>query len=251
MNLWKISRHCEFARHIALGGSAFIDSNTLTKDPHYRWFIVAGCYQINRELYTYFRENRYNVNCSMDTELLSYGQSSMTFLVRMFKNSDGVTLVNNTCAGVWVDRQTRKSKPLPDWFRNKYRKEANVKVDWLKPQLAPLHAFSYQTEVQYSDIDKNLHANQSFYIRACMDCGATASYSGYYRKFRGDFFKYHADKLWVVYVRECEVGDMLEVLTWDSPDEVECVYFQIRLKKDPVFHAKLKAHLDIISYTKL
>ena len=220
MSLWKISRHCEFACHMALSGPAFIDGHILSKDPYYRWFMVAGCYQINRELYTYFRENRYNVNCSIDTELLSYGQSSMTLLVRMFKNSDGVALVTNSCAGVWVDTQKRKPKP----------------------QLAPLHAFSYHTEVQYSDIDENLHANQSFYIRSCMDCGATAAYAGYYRKFRGDFFKY---------VSECKVGDLLEVLTWDSPDEVECLYFQIRLKKNPVFHAKLKAHLDIISYSKL
>ena len=241
MSLWKISRHCEFACHMALSGPAFIDGHILSKDPHYRWFMVSGCYQINRELYTHFRENRYNVNCSMDTEMLS----SMTLLVRMFKNSDGVALVTNSCAGICVDTQKRKPKPLPDWFRNKYRKETNIKFDWLIPLLAPLHAFSYHTEVQYSDIDENLHANQSFYIRACMDCGATAAYAGYYRKFRGDFFKYHADKLWVIYVSECKVGDLLEVLTWDSPDEVECLYFQIRLKKNPVFHAKLTGYYQL------
>ena len=109
MSLWKISRHCEFACHMALSGPAFIDGHILSKDPHYRWFMVAGCFQINRELYTYFRENRYDVNCTMDTELLSYGQSSMTLLVRMFKNSDGVALVTNSCAGVWVD--TQKENP--------------------------------------------------------------------------------------------------------------------------------------------
>ena len=242
MGMWRVGKHFEFARVIAMNNSKFLDGNELMKTNTV--FLVAGLYDISKELYTYTRNNRYNVQCGMQTDMLTYGNSSFTNKTTWFKLGDGKALGKLTFKYVMVNRNTRRSSPLPDWFRDKYPRLTDPdSYQWMKPLLVPPHAYSLDKMVEYSDTDSNKHANNTFFLRACFDVAATACSAGYFKHFSGDFFKYHTQKMWVLYSKETNVGSKLKVYTWDSPDSSsssDLVFFQIKENDIPLFHAAAK-----------
>jgi acyl-ACP thioesterase len=64
----------------------------------------------------------------------------------------------------------------------------------LKIPKFPDDCYKWQTKIRYSDLDNNMHTNQSVYIKLCLDGATCAALTGKLRHFNADITWQYCDR---------------------------------------------------------
>ena len=149
------------------------------------------------------------------------GRSSFSLETEIYNANYKELYVQHVAEFASVDKKTRKSTPLPDWFIDKYASVlSGTKLTLpklLQPQSDLIANYSTGVKVSYSDIDFLGHTNFSTYIKYAMQAAMEASANG---KFHGLFkvphMDYIAKNITVSYLGESKVGDVLDINVWQN-----------------------------------
>ncbi|KAK0055866.1 hypothetical protein Bpfe_014735 [Biomphalaria pfeifferi] len=221
--LWNISRLFESGRIVPFFQANFLDYKTLRSDQN-TFFLLGGDYYFDSCLWNVPRKFHY-FPYKITIELINVGQTSITVREVLINLLDGKEIATFYGKLVYVDRITKKSQALPEWYRRKYEAAKSsriVKFETAVPAI-PQNRHQVSVTVTPSDTDYNGHNNQGSYVRFCMDAAETARQSQFLKGFTGDICLYPVVKLTACYKGETLAGDNLMTSVWQddtSPSEL-------------------------------
>ena len=213
---WHLMKFLESARffshHWPLDetGRIFRDYAQLTDDR--LTFLVSSNFDIKREMY-----DAKIPKSPLDVKVRGgfIGGASLNSLAAVF-TKDGLELLSNVNQVVSVDKSSRRTLPLPDWWKQKYAESAKLfkplkfnKVE--TPQELPF----YDYKVARSDLDGNNHANWSVYVKFALDAMYHFSKTGHLVSF-SNFDELCLQKMEVMYFGESFDDDVLHVYAWED-----------------------------------
>lgn len=143
-----------------------------------------------------------------------------------------------------VDLDTRKPSPYPDWWRNLYNFPTEGEPQKLSfPEKMNQLSYTTQHKVQFSDTDENGHANFAAYIRFCND---SFSENALKARYNGEIDVYDVKlrNIDVTFHNECNIGDMLDVESWQDTNVLDQFYFQVKNGNDLVTSVRMKFFMD-------
>ena len=239
----------EIVRHSILAPHGAFYFRDLTADGLHLIFIASNKFSIEKEVH-YLRRDAvwgYYKPYRFVAWLSGVGKSSFAICQNMYDHHSGQKLYSATTRFVYIDRHTRKSCELPDWFitcakefLNKTSPTTNHALQKNSVIPMPREVFSYKIKALQSDCDKNAHVNQAAYLKWCSDVGALAADLRKYPYFEGDIGMYALEEISVKYIGETLVDETVVVHTWVDPNEVRTVHFVIEKKEKVVLNAELK-----------
>ena len=169
----------------------------------------------------------------MATTLTGLGRSSLQYEDTVTDVKTGETLVKMKNVWVFVNQKTRRPAAWPEAFL----KNAGPEVVANKPSKFPsieesLETFSYEIVTSHTDVDYNFHLARSVYLKYCIDCGAKAAKSGFYKGIHEEFDFYQINHLLVLYKGESLPGQKIAINTWQDKTDKLKIYFRIRRGND-------------------
>ena len=130
---------------------------------------------------------------------------------------------------VKLDSKTRRPKPYPDSFR-KFGIPAEPSKS-LKHNFPPRPdsgvAFT-DHKIQFSDTDANLHANYTFYIRACYDSFHENIANETYHPSAKLLMDAGIKTVEITYKQEAFMGDVLTVASWVDSENSNVYFFELQ-----------------------
>ncbi len=149
------------------------------------------------------------------------GRTSLTMGQQVVHVASGAVVASATVVGVSIDGSGRPAA-LPDSVRDLVRARG-LAHERLGDDAAPIGAFLARTTVRYSDTDVLQHANHARYADWVEDARAAAVAAGALGAAR---VLAPARRLALEYVRECLVGDDVEMAVWaDGEGQVRVAGF--------------------------
>ena len=99
------------------------------------------------------------------------GKSSVSFVTEVYhKGSTDQPLLRETFKFVFVSRETRKPKPLPQWCLDKYLgKGIQDKPFVVEKFERPPKTFTHRVQVSWLDTDSYAHTNFASYVRFALN----------------------------------------------------------------------------------
>ena len=187
------------------------------------------CFRTKRN---YIRQ-QYNIK----TSYLGYSRSSLFVQTVISDPKDNQVLGRIKLKHVYIDPATRKSKLIPDWFKQDFRNSGEqkevVNIAYKQPQLPDSSAmFRFPYKFVPSDTDLNGHVNNTTYYRLCLDVAAVASVKyEWFDSVKGDLANYNCIKASGLYAKECGDGEEVMICTWEDKIEPYLLHFRI-MKSD-------------------
>ena len=129
---------------------------------------------------------------------------------------------------VKLDNETRKPKPYPASWRNfGIPSEPSKSLKHNFPSRPESNVCLTDHKIHYSDTDANLHANYTFYIRAC--------YDSFHENIAGEKYDDSASSLMdagiktvdITYKQEAYMGDVVTVASWVDSKNSNVYYFEV------------------------
>ncbi|XP_045207950.2 uncharacterized protein LOC123559889 [Mercenaria mercenaria] len=133
------------------------------------------------------------------------------------------------CSAVEVnmDPETRKPKPFPSWWKEHFNfPTEGPKREFKIPPKPEANVFSSEHRVYFSDTDENKHMNYTVYVRFCCDSFCENVIAGKYGVSL-DVYETGVKKLQVSYLKECNLGDILTVESWEDNVTKDTYHFEI------------------------
>jgi len=182
-------------------------------------FIAASSFDMSPELY----------DCSkpkspLDVKLQvgHIGNCSLVNIATLM-TTDGEQLVRNLTSFIAVDKDTRRSQPLPDWWKHKYAiMDKDVGLLRFSEYEKPLTAKAFKVYVNRSDQDLNGHTNWSCYVRFALDGLHHHVKHGLVSGF-SDLEKRGTKRMELSYSGQSFDGDSLDVFVWKDADDINKV----------------------------
>ena len=204
-----------FANHYPLDdtGRTFRDYKQLTEDS--LTFLVTSELVFTKELY----DRQIPKRPVYHTVRGGYiGNSSMNSFTSV-STEDGKLLITNINQVVTVDTTTRRPKPLPQWWKDKYAESAKDKISLKIDKFQkPESCGHYRVTVAWSDTDFNHHTTWSAYVRYVIDGAHKCQREGTLTKFEENL-RNGVNKLELQYFGESLEGDGLDVYIWEEMRE--------------------------------
>ncbi|KAK3096830.1 hypothetical protein FSP39_003740 [Pinctada imbricata] len=201
-----------FAHHYPLDDPkrTFRDYEKLTEDR--LTFLVTSELQFTKLLYDKESPKR---PLMMKVQGGYIGNSSFNSYTSVHAEN-GELLISNINQVVSIDMQTRRPKPLPDWWKQKYAESAKNKPSLKIAKFEkPGNTGFYQVKVAWSDTDFNHHTTWSAYVRYVIDAAHKCQREGTLSNF-DDNLKSGISKLELQYFGESLEGDHLDVFVWEE-----------------------------------
>ena len=171
------------------------------------------------------------------------GNTSFVYSIDMYDFNTGAKYGRCDSKVVYVDAKTRRPVKLPQqWIEE--AKHSMIKHN-IKPRdinklglfKVPDSALTYKLKVLHSDCDRNLHVNQSIFVRWCAD----ALYYYFRKRTNNDEeMGFHIEKLAVQYIGEVLVNDTVCVNVWVRSEEIFFAIMNGFGKQ--IFNAVLRLH---------
>ncbi|OWF41120.1 uncharacterized protein LOC110462886 [Mizuhopecten yessoensis] len=166
------------------------------------------------------------------------GSSSLNTITKMFDSTEKVLLSSSVTQVVSIDRETRRPKPLPDWWREKYAASAKEHVSLKFDKMArPDNASSYECHVSWSDTDAYCHTNWASYARYVVDAAHHSSRKGDLPPFEENLTK-GLHRIELHYCGESFMGDTLTVYSWEDQNNLNSLYFDLCKADKSIFQCK-------------
>ena len=153
----------------------------------------------------------------------------------LMKTESDELLVSNINQVVSIDMETRRPKPLPDWWKRKYEESAKRFQPYKLEKFPRAESTSiYHVKVAWSDTDMNNHATWSAYVRYAKDAAHHAFRTGSLSKFEENL-ENGISKIQSHYLGECLEGDELTVYIWEDVQENYHIRCHIDKDKECIF----------------
>lgn len=204
---------------------------------------------INPKVHSFdFKDKR---NLRITTQLNEPGTTSYSITTTL-TNNDSEVLVERYAKLGRIDNESRRPVKNPEEFlkafsylKNKRSPPALTKTDIPK---TPTGCFKWCFRTRYSDLDSKMHANQSLYIKSCIDCASHASINGKLVHFHSDMIWYPVTYLAINYMGESFVNDELVVNMWQDKEDVSLFNFSIYKSTTQVAYIVCKFGLDLMEH---
>ena len=148
-------------KHVGENGEQFFKMDDLFKDG----LTFAACTEITASQQLFDRSLR---NSSLDVRysIGSIGKTSYSFLTNVYPAGTDTPIVCNRIKFIFIDRDTRRPKPLPQYFLDEYKgKGEEENKSFIIPQIdRPDKTFVHNVQVMWLDTDINNHTNFSAYV---------------------------------------------------------------------------------------
>ena len=209
------------------------------------FFNANTVFQMEKDALGITYDSYYGVNKPLIFKLyISHvGNTSFTYTVDMYDFMTGIKYGSCISKVVYVNAKTRRPVKLPDNFID----GANLSIEKLNilphsPEKTGLSnvpdtALSYKVKVLHSDCDRNLHVNQSTYVRWCADA--------LYHHFRKCLSNktdvddgFHIENLTVQYIGEAVANENVFIYIWKTAEEV--LFAIMNGSGKQIFNAKLR-----------
>ncbi|XP_078661902.1 uncharacterized protein LOC144905945 [Branchiostoma floridae x Branchiostoma belcheri] len=182
-----------------------------------------------------------------EAKMIFVGKTSYMYETKMFDRDTDKELVSRQIQMVNIDRETRRPKPLPDWAIEQYSHLTSRPAAVQPFDLSDVKpAFVYPVTVAPSDIDRNMHTNQSQYVRYCFNCAAAGAKRGAYSIISGDLLDYDLQSVDLLYQRESREGDTLRIESWEDIREPDTIKFQVKKGDDNILQCKMSFHIPSV-----
>lgn len=134
-----------------------------------------------------------------------------------------------TDVDVNIDPKTRKPKPFPNWWREKFNFPSDgPKLEYAIPT-KPSDIVASQQRVHYSDIDANSHLNYAAYVKYCYDCFAENAFlKKYKRSDAANLLKNGLKSIDVCFVSDVLIGDLLTIESWQDLEDENTFHFVVK-----------------------
>lgn len=166
------------------------------------------------------------------------GTSSLNTHTKIYTENESKLLCSNITQVVSVDKTTRRPKPLPDWWRQKYA-EAAKSFSSLKYDKFPRQdgAGLYKCTVAWSDTDAYKHTNWSSYVRFAVDAAHHCAKKGHLPNF-DENLQNGVNKAELYYCGESSEDDVIDVYAWEDQDNSKLMFFDFEKNDKSIFQCK-------------
>ncbi|XP_013414900.1 uncharacterized protein LOC106176879 isoform X2 [Lingula anatina] len=238
MSLFSMSNNFELARMQSMQAANFIEIGKMLKENNLLQFLIAGQYYFSPGFFIPFPRNiEQPVLYQHRVHHLGKSSYSLSGLCKLPNSDESIAEI--VCSVVTVDKYTRKSSPLPDWFRTRFHDNTKVPhPTTLNPlKSIPAEAFCHDLTVRPSDTDENGHTNQAVYIKYCSNTKYLAATSNLLPPNYIDN-DHKVKVIDTLYTRESSTGDKLKCYVWQGKPMV--LHFQVHKDSEPIFHANME-----------
>jgi acyl-CoA thioesterase FadM len=173
------------------------------------------------------------------------GKSAFNLAVEIYNASTKEIMVRNFMQLVSVDKDTRKSSALPDWFQEKYRNLCTGSPIALpavtKPESNDVASYISDVKLPFTDADLYGHINISSYIKYAIQTAMEASAKGVFKGLfhGGSKMCYRAKTLHIEFLSETKPGGTLTVSAWKVGEgaDKQKVHFDLMRQEKKVCRA--------------
>ncbi|XP_067686955.1 uncharacterized protein [Haliotis asinina] len=157
------------------------------------------------------------------------GKSSLSTVASIVVPSTGKTILRNINQFVVVHKTSRRPKPLPEWWREKYGGIAILKEPLIIPRLQrPTDAVQYRINVAWINTDNYKHTNYTVYVDYCINALHYAIEKGCMGSITKDVVKRGIKSSRNTYIGESLENDELTIWVWASEQDDRTVHFDIQ-----------------------
>ncbi|CAH1241126.1 Hypp6312 [Branchiostoma lanceolatum] len=185
----------------------------------------------------------------VEARVIFVGKTSWVYETKILDRTTEKELATRHVQTVNIDKKTRRPKSLPDWVTERYSHLTSLpRPTTVQPfDLSDAEpAFVYPVTVAPSDIDANMHTNQSQYARYCFNCAATGAKKGAYSIISGDLLDYDVISVDLLYQKESREGDSLRVESWEDAKEPDTLKFQVKRGEDNILQCKMRFRIPSV-----
>lgn len=239
MSLWDINLLCIYCRQAVFGTEALQSYpdhfyNLQSKATEGTFTFVASLKtDISKSFYDIpLRPTITPLRCVLYPAYL--GKSSYNTVIEIRDANTDEVYVKNTNQMVLVSKETRKTTPLPQWFKDRFDnaiKGSSLIVPRFSLPSAEIPRHICNLRVLYSDIDAYKHANFSSYLKYAIEAAMEAANKGIYKGlFSGVLMNFKVKTVQTAYVEDVGAEQQLAVTTWQNPENLQQVFCDIALK---------------------
>ena len=220
-----------------------VNDKNLFNDPQSTFFTMQVRYEISDELYRATNGAQPALEVKISEQLVGISKSALQLLTTLDRKEDGKELARLSYKYCHVNRELRKSQPIPEWFLSAYSSYHTSNEKFL-PESVPVNkAFCWDYMTTPSDSDFNKHIGHAVYIRLCFDCGTFALQAKHFHNFKkDDLAKYRVKTFNAFYKHEANYGQKFVVFAWESESKIGELHFQINRDADKLFFAQVSFH---------
>lgn len=212
----------EYSRSAAFSNTNFIDCGKLYEK--YFVFIASTASRILPELYDI------SINKSpleLHVKLDYIGNTTFNTKTTISIQGSGILLCENDAQSVCVQKETRKSTPLPDWWKEKYSAANGKPLKLARLNVLENVAFTEQRlQVQASEVDAYMHINWSNFVKYCSDAFVLSQLQKDPGNTSGNMFR-NVKNFSASYIKESNLGDFITVKFWQDAVNIDMYNFQV------------------------
>ncbi|CAG5122231.1 unnamed protein product [Candidula unifasciata] len=219
---WSVLKMVEYSRAASFANDSFIDCGKIYEK--YFVFIASTETRMLPELFdASVKKSPLEIHVKLDY----VGNTAFKIKTVISLQGTGILLSENDTQSVCVHKETRKSSPLPDWWKEKFSaangeplKLARLKV----PESVVLT--EQRLQVQASEVDPYMHVNWSNFVKYCHDAFIISQLQSHPGNSAGNLFR-NVKNLSASYIKESNLGDFITVRFWQDTDNIDVYKFQI------------------------
>ncbi|KAK6970798.1 hypothetical protein BgiMline_026488 [Biomphalaria glabrata] len=220
---WSLIKMVECARGASFSAN-FLNAQELYKN--YFIFIVSTSTAVSPDLYDLSVTKGPLVQ---DVTLDYVGNTSFKLTTVMSIEGMKNPICENQTQSVFVNINTRKPAPPPEWWTQKYSLGLNNKEPLKLVHPEPPSGEMIQKihlEVPASDVDPYLHVNWSNYIKYFYESYIQYELRKKSLKDANHLFR-NIKNFSVSYIHESNIGDKLSIKLWEDINSQNCYHFQM------------------------
>ena len=118
LHMWSLSQVFEHTRTICKLHENFLRVNDkfIFRDPQNTFFLMQVRYELSDEQYRATNRSKLALEIKLSEQLVGISKSALQLLTTIERKEDGKELANLFYKYCRVNREQRKSQPIPEWF---------------------------------------------------------------------------------------------------------------------------------------
>lgn len=222
----------------------FLEYDKMTSNVY--TFMASTKTTVSRDLYRMINADKSLDDSEIKLHLGYVGTSSLNSVATLATKDGGPTLARNINQVVTVDKATRKSMPIPDWWKNEYETSVveNERLVVAQEDVPLDNVFHYEMKVSWNEIDSYRHTNYQSYVKFCFDAAMDAVSKSFYTMLCEDILKYNVKSIQCLYRGESVAGDILKIASWEDKSNPYVLSFSVTKDSNMLFQSQVEFYQD-------